>query len=192
MLTSITAEKVIETFGLNAVTYFPRVAGAHMQESTAHFLSNVGLPEDSFFSPRIGLEDESPARLTFGPSLNAIFEADGAQCPPESEGWEVLGGFVYATVAIDPRDGRIYAFPEGEEFYVPMHADVSSLVHSLIVLEKGKSEYKKLPQLDEDQARIEVVERMKQEIMAVDETPFVSADGEWSKVFEEISFGMWG
>ncbi|NUL02560.1 SUKH-4 family immunity protein [Streptomyces lunaelactis] len=192
MLTHIPASTVIETFGLTAVTYFPRTAGGHLHEPTARFLSCVGLPENSFYSPRLDLENQASPRLSNSPTLKAHFEAGGAECPPEAEGWEVLGGFIYATVALDPRDGKIYAFPEGEEFYVPMHADASSLVHSLIVLEQGKADYKNLPHDDEGAAGAEAAERMKQRITEVDPTPFESADSEWEKLFEEISFGMWG
>ncbi len=189
MLTTIRAEGVLQTFGICNVAYFPLEADAHLHADTARFLSTVGIPSSSFFTAMVDPED--PADFEPVPSLKLSFEEDGAQGPPESEGWEVLGQFVYATVALDPVDGRIYSFPEGEEFYVPMHTDVSSLVHALTVLEEGKRQYTKLPPRDM-QGYADVVEHMRQRITAVDETPFASADGEWSKVFEEISLGMWG
>ncbi|MFE5662702.1 SUKH-4 family immunity protein [Streptomyces niveus] len=191
MLTRIPVSSVIGTFGLTSITYFPRTAGGHLHGPTAEFLSHVGLPENSFYSPRLDLANRKSSRLDDTPSIAEFFEVVGAICPPEAETWEVIGGFIYATVAIDPRDGRIYSFPEGEEFYVPMHADVSSLVHSLIVLEQGKADYRNLSRDDGGVAAAEAVERMKQRITTVDPTPFASADSEWEKLFEEISFGMW-
>ncbi|WP_369147253.1 SUKH-4 family immunity protein [Streptomyces sp. R44] len=191
MLTDINSSDVVDTFGLTAITYFPHVRGAHLHGPTADFLAGVGLPENRFFSPRLDLEDESLHRLDFGASLKASFERDGAKCPPEATAWEELGGFQYATVAIDPADGRIYAFSEGEVDYLPLHADVSSLVHSLTVLEKGKSRYKGIDR-DDDEARDRVVQQMRDEITAVDETPFADDEGEWPSLFEEIGLGMWG
>ncbi|MFD4318991.1 SUKH-4 family immunity protein [Streptomyces sp. NPDC058548] len=191
MLTNIDTSDVVGTFGLTAVTYFPHVQDAHLDRSTANFLATVGLPENTFFSPRLDLEDENLARLAFGASVKVSFEKDGATCPPETVTWEELGGFQYAMVAVDPTDGRIYAFSEGEVDYLPMHTDVSSLVHSLAVLEKGKAQYKGIDR-DDDEARDRVVEHMRQEITAVDATPFADDEGEWPSLFEEINLGMWG
>ncbi|MET9439011.1 SUKH-4 family immunity protein [Streptomyces sp. NPDC006551] len=73
----------------------------------------------------------SPPCTPCQPSLKAAFDADGATLPKDASHWEVLGEFQYATVALDPRTGNVYSFAEGEEFYVPMHQDVSSLVHTL-------------------------------------------------------------
>ncbi|WP_371241321.1 SUKH-4 family immunity protein [Streptomyces pimonensis] len=187
----ITPRQVVDSFGLACVTCFPRSADSHMRREVAHFLSDVGLPESSFFSSRLDLEDESLERIDDRPSLRAVFEADGAECPPESEGWEILGVFNCATVVIDPSDGRVHSFPEEEESYTAMNADLSSFVHSLIVLERGKSEYKGLP-VDEEGERARVVERMRQQIYEVDETPFTDGESEWSRLFEEIGFGMRG
>ncbi|MFH9575696.1 SUKH-4 family immunity protein [Streptomyces sp. NPDC017454] len=191
MLISITPRQVVDSFGLTCVTYFPRSADSHMRSEVAHFLSGVGLPESSFFSSRLDLEDESLERIDGRPTLKTAFEADGAECPPESEGWEILGVFNYATIAIDPSDGRIYSFPEGEENYTAMNTDISSFVHSLIALEQGKSEYKGLP-VSEGDERARVVERVRQQISQADGTPFADEDSEWSRLFEEIGFGMWG
>lgn len=191
MLINITPGQAVDSFGLACVTYFPRSADSHMRSEAAGFLSNVGLPEISFFSSRLDLEDEHLERTDGKPTLKVMFEAEGAERSPESEGWEILGVFNYATIAIDPSDGRIHSFPEGEENHTAMNADLSSFVHSLIVLEQGKSEYKGLS-VDEGGERARVVERMRQQISAVDETPFADQDSEWSRIFEEIGFGMWG
>ncbi|MFI8952621.1 SUKH-4 family immunity protein [Streptomyces sp. NPDC053750] len=191
MLISIAPSQVVDSFGLTCVTYFPRSADSHMRSEVAHFLSDVGLPESSFFSSRLDLEDESMERIDDKPTLKAAFEADGAEYPPESEGWEILGVFNYATIAIDPSDGRIYSFPEGEENYIAINADLSSFVHSLIALEQGKRECKGLP-VDEEGERARIVERIRQQISEVDETPFADENSEWSRLLEEIGFGMWG
>ncbi|MFF3838199.1 SUKH-4 family immunity protein [Streptomyces sp. NPDC001930] len=191
MLTNINSSDVVDTFGLTAITYFPHVQGAHLGRSTANFLATVGLPGNTFFSPRLDLEDESLTRLAFGASVKASFERDGATCPPEAVSWEELGGFQYAMVAVDPTDGRIYAFSEGEVDHRPMHADVSSLVHSLTVLEKGKAHYTGIAR-DDDESRDRVVEHMRQEIAIVDATPFADDEGEWPRLFDEINLGMWG
>jgi len=43
------------------------------------------------------------------------FDAQGRVCPPEARGWLVLAYFSYSLVALDPTDGRVYSFPEGED-----------------------------------------------------------------------------
>ncbi|MFC8230647.1 SUKH-4 family immunity protein [Streptomyces sp. NPDC057287] len=190
MLTQITPDVVIEAFGLSSVTYLPQTEPGHLHRPTANFLATVGLPESKFFGPRKDLEDNSAQRLRFGPSLKAYFERIGSELPPEAETWEHLGDFIYATVALDPRDGRIYAFPEGEADYQPMHEDVSSLVHALIILNRGRVDYLKL-ETDDDEQRVRIVDRMTEEIAAVDPTPFADEEAEWSTLFDQISLNMW-
>ncbi|WP_326812264.1 SUKH-4 family immunity protein [Streptomyces scopuliridis] len=190
MLTHITPEAVIEAFGLTSITYFPQAAPGHMHGPTADFLATIGLPESKFFGPRMDPEDNSAQRLRFGPSLKASFERAGSELPPEAETWEKLGDFVYATVALDPRDGRIYAFPEGESDYQLMHEDVSSLVHALIVLNRGRVNFRKL-RPDDDEQRAQIVDRMTQEITAVDHAPFTDEEGEWETLFDQIRLNMW-
>ncbi|MFD7232137.1 SUKH-4 family immunity protein [Streptomyces sp. NPDC059881] len=190
MLSHVTPEAAIEAFGLDSITYLPHAAPGHLHAPTADFLATVGLPESKFFGPRLDLEDDGAQRLGFGPSLKAAFERVGSELPPEAETWEKLGDFIYATVALDPRDGRIYAFPEGEYDYQPMHADVSSLVHALIVLHKGRKDYLKL-ETDDDEQRARIVDRMTQEITAVDPTPFTDEEGEWETLFDQIRLDMW-
>ncbi|MER7000891.1 SUKH-4 family immunity protein [Streptomyces sp. NPDC000410] len=190
MLTHITPEAVIEGFGLTSITYFPQAAPGHLHGPTADFLATVGLPESQFFGPRMDLEDDSAQRLRFGPSLKSSFERAGSELPPEAQAWEELGGFIYATVALDPRDGQIYAFPEGESDYQPIHADVSSLVHALIVLNRGRVDCLRLGP-DDDEQRAHIVDRMTREISAVDPTPFMGEEGEWETLFDQIRLDMW-
>lgn len=45
---------------------------------------------------------------------------------------------------------------------------------------------------DDEQAREQAVSQLRQRISAHDSVPFASEEGEWSKLFEEIGFGMWG
>ncbi|MFJ8768975.1 SUKH-4 family immunity protein [Streptomyces clavifer] len=189
MLNDIQAEQVVQACGLTGVTYFPQAAGGHLHADTASFLANVGLPSNKFFSPKLDLDDTE--RLTCRPSLQAAFERDGAACPPEAETWEILAEFQYATVALDSATGRVYSFGEGEEFYVPMHSDVSCLVHAVIALEAGLTELKTIASADE-QARGQAVTQLRHRVNAGDNLPFASEDSEWTKLFEEISSGMWG
>ncbi|MEU9064995.1 SUKH-4 family immunity protein [Streptomyces sp. NPDC048430] len=181
---------MIEAFGLNSVTYLPQAEPRHLHGPTANFLATVGLPESKFFGTRADLDDDSAQRLGFGPSLKIHFERVGSELPPEAETWEHLGDFIYATVALDPRDGRIYAFPEGESDYQPMHSDISSLVHALIILNRGRADYLKLG-TDDDEQRAHIVDRMTEKITAVDPTPFADEEGEWSTLFDQISLNMW-
>ncbi|MEU2655127.1 SUKH-4 family immunity protein [Streptomyces sp. NPDC007325] len=152
---------------------------------------SVGLPAHTFFSPREDLEHGAPRRLDYGPSLRTYFDRDGVECPPGAERWEVIGGFLFAIVALDPESGSVYALSEGEPEPRLMHADVSSLVHALMVLERGQAEYRDTNR-DDDAARGAVVSLMRQDITTVDPTPFADDESEWSRLFEELGLGMWG
>ncbi|MFC9749562.1 SUKH-4 family immunity protein [Streptomyces niveus] len=190
MLTPITPEAVIEAFGPTSLTYFPRAVPGHLHGPTAGFLASVGIPESKFFGPRTDLENDSAQRLRSGPSLKASFEQVGSELPPKAKSWEKLGDFVYAAVALDPRDGRVYVFPEGGSDYQLMHADVSSL-HALIVLNRGRADFMRLGP-DDDEQRAQIVDRMTQEITAVDPTtPFTDEEGEWETLFDQIRLTMW-
>ncbi|MFD8012661.1 SUKH-4 family immunity protein [Streptomyces sp. NPDC058955] len=191
LLVDISPAQVVRQFGLGAVTFSPRVPGGRLHAPTAGFLSAVGLPESKFFSPRLDLESERRLGIDHGPRVKAYFARYGAECPPEAEGWEVIGGFLFALVAIAPENGMIYAFSEGEPDPHLMHGDVSSLVHALMVLERGRAHYRGLD-FDDDAGRGAVVARMRREITSVDPTPFVDDEGEWPRLFEEIGLGMWG
>ncbi|MFI0987152.1 SUKH-4 family immunity protein [Streptomyces exfoliatus] len=98
------------------------------KHSSPVYLATVGLPSGELFSTQLdlGAPDRNARRL----SLQAAFGADGAALPEGTERWEILGEPQYATVALDSQTGRIYSFAEGEEFYVPMHQDVSSLAYA--------------------------------------------------------------
>jgi hypothetical protein len=72
-----------------------------------------------------------------------------------------------------------------------MHEDVYSLVHALTIVDTGLTELKMLPH-DDDQARKDAVEHLRERLAGTDPTPFAGEDGEWSRFFEEIGFGMWG
>ncbi|MFB7239347.1 SUKH-4 family immunity protein [Streptomyces sp. NPDC056269] len=181
-------DQVLSAFGLTGVTYFPRATSSRMHPGTASFLATVGLPSSKVFSTKLDLY--SPGQFECRLFLQATFDAEGAVLPEGTEKWEVLGEFQYATVALDPQTGQIYSFAEGEEFYFPMHQDVSSLVHTLTVVETGLAELKKLPRND-DQARTGAVEALRETITRIDETPFASEDSQWSRFFEEIALGMW-
>ncbi|MFJ9110190.1 SUKH-4 family immunity protein [Streptomyces sp. NPDC102283] len=111
--------------------------------------------------------------------------------PSRGRNLEILGEFQYATVALDPDTGRVYSFGEGEEFYLPMHSDVSCLAHTVIELEAELAGLKSIPQ-DDEHARERAVSQLRQRVSDRDSVPFASEESEWSKLFEEIGFGMWG
>ncbi|WP_338490988.1 SUKH-4 family immunity protein [Streptomyces sp. SJL17-4] len=180
---------VLGTLGLTGVTYFPHHASSRMHPETARVLATVGLPSSKLFSSKLDLD--ACDRLACRPTLKAAFDAVGATLPQGAEQWEILGEFQYAVVALDPKTGQIHSFAEGEEFCVPMHQDVSSLVHALTSVETGLAELRKLPH-DDDQARAEAMESLREHITQVDETPFAHEEGEWSRFFEEIALGIWG
>ncbi|MBT2439607.1 SUKH-4 family immunity protein [Streptomyces sp. ISL-36] len=181
---TVTPEDVIRTYGLSNVTYFPRSNVAGYDERTAAFLSSVGLPTSDVFTSRMDVEDP------YGPETDAItlgsrFELYGLHCPPESQSWWSLGYLFTSLLALDPKSGKVYAFPEGAMDYIELHRDIESLVFALIELRKVEVDH------DNDIDPEELAARFREVVGAFDETPFADEDSQWNLSLEELENGIW-
>ncbi len=173
------------------MVYFAIPADSSLHRETGRFLSSVGLPTSRWFTPLDDLAEREG--ITFTPGLADYFdEDDGADALHGRERWGVLVALLHWTLLIDPESGKVYSLPEGEDEITYVHADVSSLVHALIVLEEGARECRSASDGPDYALHAEIVERMRSHITEIDQTPFASDDSCWSRLFEEIAMGMWG
>jgi len=176
---------MIETYGLDNVVYFQQYpVGMTVDASAMTLLSSVGLPHSEVFTSKDDPAD--PYEPGFDPiTLGSRFDHYSIPCPPESRSWWLLGYLFTSLIALDPESGKVYAFPESETQYIPLHRDVESLLFSLIEFRKLEVDH------DNDVDPEELVARFKGVVGAFDPTPFADEDSQWNLSLEELEHGMW-
>ncbi|WP_326611133.1 SUKH-4 family immunity protein [Streptomyces scopuliridis] len=176
---AIMPEELIRRYGITGVVYFPRYeTGADFHEMTASFLSSVGLPHDEQFMTRA--EGESIL-------LSEKYAHHDEELPSQCESWLDLGWFQYMVIALDPADGKVYAFPEGDplDSYVQLHRDVESLVYTLLAFQEFADACRSGADLDQLETQF------KTKINSFDPIPFAADDSEWMRIIEEILEESW-
>ncbi|MFJ2672764.1 SUKH-4 family immunity protein [Streptomyces sp. NPDC087525] len=176
---AITSEELIGRYGITGVVYFPRYeTDVYLHEKTASFLSSVGLPHDEQFMTRA---EGTPILL----SEKYAHHEEGL--PSQCENWLELGWFSYMVIALDPADGKVYAFPEGEplDAYVQLHRDVESLVYTLLAFQKFADACRSGADLDQLESHF------KEQINSFDPIPFAAEEPEWTRIIEEILEESW-
>ncbi|MFD3948014.1 SUKH-4 family immunity protein [Streptomyces sp. NPDC058579] len=181
---SVTPMQLVQAYGLENVVYFPQSAATGFDGRSANFLSTVGLPHSEVFVSREDVTDPYPLDLD-AISLGCRFDHYGMPCPSESRSWWMLGYLFTSLVAMDPKSGRVYAFPEGSSSYIKLHRDVESLVYALVEFRKLEVDH------DNDVDPEELAERFKQVVGAFDPTPFADEESQWNLSLEELEHGMW-
>lgn len=181
---SVTSIQLVRAYGLENIVYFPQSGHAEFDPRSANFLSSVGLPHSEVFASRENVEDPYPASLD-AITLGSRFDHYGMPCPAESRSWWMLGYLFTSLVAVDPKSGTIYAFPEGATGYIELHRDVESLVYALIEFRKLEVDH------DNDVDPEELSARFKQVVGAFDLTPFADEDSQWNLSLEELEHGIW-
>ncbi|MEV6423619.1 SUKH-4 family immunity protein [Streptomyces sp. NPDC051662] len=176
---AITPEELIGRYGITGVVYFPRYeTDAYLHENTANFLSSIGLPHDEQFMTRA---EGAPI------SLSEKYAHHAEELPSQCENWLELGWFSYMVIALNPADGMVYAFPEGDplDSYVHLHRDVESLVHTLLAFQ----EFTDACRSDADLDQLET--HFKEKINSFDPIPFAAEESEWARIIEEILEESW-
>jgi hypothetical protein len=176
---------LIDAYGLTNVVYYPQfTVGESVDSRTLSLLSSVGLPHSEVFTSKEDPED--PYEPGFDPLVvGSRFDHYGLSCPEESRTWWVLGYLFTSLIALDPRSGKVYAFPESEEPYILLHRDVESLLFSLIEFRKLEVDHEN----NVDPA--ELSERFRQVVGDFDPTPFAEEESQWNLSLEEIEHGIW-
>ncbi|MEU5977429.1 SUKH-4 family immunity protein [Streptomyces sp. NPDC047315] len=177
-------DQLVRLYGIAGVVFFPQYEGSSW--SGAEYLASVGLPHDHFFYSKVdaGRPDADP--IGIGPR----FDLRGWECPPENRDWLLLGNTPTAIVAIDPTSGRVYALPEGEESFEPMHRDVRSLVQCLMAFRELDDEYKATKKAGTLDAEALVAE-FRARVERIDDTPFVDEDSFWNLLLDDVAAEMW-
>ncbi|MDX2563273.1 SUKH-4 family immunity protein [Streptomyces sp. TX20-6-3] len=118
-------------------------------------------------------------------TLGSRFDHYNLQCPLESRSWWSLGFLFTSLLALDPKSGKVYAFPEGTVDYIELHRDVESLVFALIELRKLENDH------EADADTEELAARFREVVEAFDPTPFENEDSQWNLSLEELEHGIW-
>ncbi|MFF3312835.1 SUKH-4 family immunity protein [Streptomyces sp. NPDC002952] len=180
---AVTPDELLSTFGLSGVVYYPRYASPdnQLEPRTANFLSSVGLPDNDYFKSRASVGQEESI------SLAEWFKPDDGPLPPECQSWLVLAYFAASVIALDPTNGKVYAFGEGEplDAYQQLHRDVESLVYALHLFKRFDE------QRDNDRDIEEQVEQLRARIEAFDPLPFETEQSQWVLIFDEVIEGIW-
>ncbi|WP_338490986.1 SUKH-4 family immunity protein [Streptomyces sp. SJL17-4] len=181
---TVTPQSVTSAYGLDGVIYFPHSGVTGVDARTADFLSTVGLPTSEVFTSRMDVEDP------YAPDVDAItlgsrFDHYGLQCPLESRSWWSVGYLFTSLLALDPKSGKIYAFPEGAVDYIELHRDIESLVFALIELRKVENDH------ESDAHPEELAARFREVVEAFDPTPFENDESQWNLSLEELEQGIW-
>jgi hypothetical protein len=177
---AVTPDELIRTFGLSGVVYFPRYESAEhaFDAKTADFLSSVGLPHGDQFLSRAEGDTVSIAE-------HFAEESDGL--PKECRSWLVLGWFQYMVIALDPDDGKVYGFGEGDplDAYSRLHRDVESLVYTMVAFMEFQDACSDGAGLDELESRF------KEKIDAFDPIPFSDEESEWVRIIDGVLEESW-
>lgn len=181
---AVTPEDLLGAFGLSSVVFFPRYNSSDNQvdRRTADFLSQVGLPDDEYFNSKASIGQKESIALA------EWYRPEDGPLPPECRSWLVLAYFAASVIALDPSNGKVYAFSEGSplDSYALLHRDVESLVYALYL-------FKKFVELErEDDGEVEEqVERLRARIEAFDPLPFEDEQSQWALIFDEVIDGIW-
>jgi hypothetical protein len=181
---AVTPDELLETFGPTGVVYFPRhdAPDTELDPRTADFLSRVGLPDNDYFKSKAGIGQEESIRLA------EWFTPDGGRLPPRCRSWLVLAHFVASVIALDPVDGKVYAFGEGESptSFSQLHRDIESLVHALLLFARFDEQERGESGDIESEVR-----QLRSRIEAFDPLPFLDGRSQWALICEEVVDGIW-
>ncbi|GGX31646.1 hypothetical protein GCM10010297_61370 [Streptomyces malachitofuscus] len=180
---AVSPDELVSAFGLTGVVYFPRHDGPsnRLDSRTADFLSGVGLPDATYFMSKAAVGQEESVDLAewFGPEDGSL--------PEECRTWLVLAHFAASLLALDPENGKVYAFGEGEplDAYTQLHRDVESLVHALLLFQRFEQDADDADGVDER------LDRLRTRIEAFDPLPFEDEQSQWALVLDEVAEGIW-
>ncbi|MCM2411078.1 SUKH-4 family immunity protein [Streptomyces sp. RKAG290] len=191
MIFELSREELIQTFGEERVHQAPSetAQAAGFSGETLTFLTDTGLPENEFISfPELDGADGG-FRPVSVEELGSTWNL-----PVAAAHWVFLGNFEISAIVADTRTGELYQLAEGIMRPVPLHRDLSSLVHTIRELSKIVGS---LPEDYEDDEELiealgESLDALKSEIGRRDPRPFSNEHCEWVEIVTNIGAGMWG
>lgn len=184
-------DELVHTFGERRLRQVPaqEAQAAGFSGETLAYLTGTGLPENQFISFP-SFDGENPG---FRPVIPEEL-ADTWSLPADATNWVFLGNFEVSAIAADTQTGELYQFAEGIMRPIPLHGDVSSLVHTITELTKIVTSLPEDYDDDEDflDSLGETLEALKAEIGHRDPRPFGDEHSEWSEIVTNIGAGNWG
>lgn len=191
MLFDVNRKPVTGIFGKDRIATLPASAFPPATADTegARLLQRVGIPTGTLW---LREPDEDTGRL---PLLHDVVNAENLMDAPADAGeWPVIGWLLNAHLALDPMSGKVYAVDTDEETVQELHADVSSLVHLTVHIQRLLEEFTFNEGNDADEeADFERLERetalIRQETSSIDPFPFQHDDTVWSVVCDELAAG---
>lgn len=191
MIFELSREELMQTFGEERVhrTTSGMAEAAGFSGDALNFLTNVGLPENEFVSfPRIDGD---------GPGFRPVpVEEIGStwNLPAAANNWVFLGNFEISAIVADTRTGGLHQLAEGVMRPIPLHRDLSSLVHTMTELTKIVGSLQEGYEDDEEllEALGESLSVLRNEIGIRDPRPFGDEHCEWVEIITNIGAGVWG
>ncbi|MGW0670294.1 SUKH-4 family immunity protein [Streptomyces sp. NPDC002746] len=191
MIFELSRDELIRTFGEERVHQAPsdtaRAAG--FSGDALKFLTTIGLPDSEFISfPRLDAEG-------FGFRAVPVDELGSTwNLPAAAANWVFLGNFEISSVVADTRTGELHQLAEGIMRPIPLHRDLSSLVHTITGLTRIVGS---LPEDYEDDEELieslaESLDIFKNNIKNKDPRPFGDEHSEWIEIITNIGAGIWG
>ncbi|OSZ62039.1 hypothetical protein OQI_01860 [Streptomyces pharetrae CZA14] len=187
----VSHDELVGLFGRDRVRRVPWKAAeaAGVRGEALRLLSEVGLPENDFLSfPGAG---GAPAvlRTLPGEGLRGAWSL-----PADASPWIILGNFEISAIVLDVRSGEVHQLAEGVMRPIPLHRDLSSLLHTIcrltLVVQGLPEDY------GDDEELLEglegTLEELKGAIAARDPRPFGDEHSEWVEIVTSIGAGMWG
>lgn len=193
MISTVTHDTLVRTFGADAVVRLPEQAQAPelSHVPTRAFLADVGLPlvEGALFE----VVEDLGGGLT--PLLDEYGEEELAAFglgPDTVRHWFFLGEAAWSALALDGASGRVLALHGELGEAEPVHTDLSGMAYAMQVLATRRPEFTTKGGANQD---LEAVRRaaaeVRREISEADPLPFARSEGLWHAVIEDICGGMW-
>jgi hypothetical protein len=191
MIFDITYDDLAGAFGAGNIRRLPyEAAGAGgITGKSLRFLTEVGLPDNDFVS-FVKIDDSRNSLRKV-----SVEELGGAwDLPSAASDWFFVGNFEISAIVLDAASGELHQMAEGVMRPVPLHGDVSSLVHTVTRLTQV---VRGLPEgyEDDDEVLEELegsLDELKREITARDPRPFGDEHSEWLEIVTSIGAGVWG
>ncbi|WP_432056236.1 SUKH-4 family immunity protein [Streptomyces sp. bgisy022] len=193
MIFEVSQEELSRIFGAE---HLHRVPGRTAQEAgfsgeaLAH-LTEVGLPDNPFISfPTLDGAPHPEFRPVVSEETSACWEL-----PTGTAHWVFLGNFEISAIAADTRTGEIFQFTEGIMRPIPLHGDLSSLVHTIMELTKVAAILHEHDGDDDDEfldALGNNLDAARCRISLRDPRPFADERSEWVDIAIHIGAGSWG
>ncbi|MGN5635583.1 SUKH-4 family immunity protein [Streptomyces sp. AC154] len=190
MIFELSRDELIHTFGEERVHRAPsdtaRAAG--FSGDALEFLTTIGLPDSEFISL---------SRLDAGFGFRAVpVDELGStwNLPAAAANWVFLGNFEINAVVADTRSGELHQLTEGVMRPIPLHRDLSSLVHTITGLTRIVGNLPEDYEDDEEliEALTESLDTFRNKIKSKDPRPFADEHSEWVEIITNIGAGIRG